>query len=241
MVNVLIVDDHIFFAKKLMDYINTYKDIKVLNIAVDGKEALDLLNNKEDIDIFLLDLKMPGYNGLEVLEKISIEKRDKYKNSCIVISGEPEFIQKLSKNEIVYKLLYKTMSLSEITDNIIEMAENKNQQKNIESLKKSITDELLYLGYNISHIGTRYLIDAIYYISTQTNKNYDNLKRDIYPYVSKQYKTTVHNVKNNIARATDNMYYNCERIRLLEYFNIHEEYKPNIKTIIHTIIDKCNH
>lgn len=240
MVNVLIVDDNIFFAKKLMDYINTYKNIKVLNIAVDGKEALDLLNNKEDIDIFLLDLKMPIYNGLEVLEKISNEKREKYKDSCIVISGEPEFIQQLSKNKIVSKLLYKTMSLSEITDNIIKIAENKNQQKKLESIKKRITDEVLYLGYNISHIGTRYLIDTIYYISVQTNKNCENLKRDVYPYISKQYKTNVHNVKNNIARATDNMYYNCEHMRLLEYFNIQQEYKPNIKTIIHTIIDKCN-
>ena len=77
MINILIADDNIFFAKKLMDYINTYENIKVTNIAIDGKETLDLLNNKEDIDVFLLDLKMPIYNGLEILEKINKEKSQK--------------------------------------------------------------------------------------------------------------------------------------------------------------------
>ena len=241
MINILIADDNIFFAKKLMDYINTYENIKVTNIAIDGKETLDLLNNKEDIDVFLLDLKMPIYNGLEILEKINKEKRQKYKKSCIIISGYPEMIELLTKNEMVLKLLYKSMSLSEITEEIIKEVENKIEGKKIENIKKNITDEILYLGYNFSHIGTKYLIDTIYYILLRENVRYENLKKDIYPYISKIYKTTAHNVKNNIERATNAMYYNCERMRLLEYFNFQEECKPNIKTIIYTILEKSKY
>ena len=108
----------------------------------------------------------------------------------------------------------------------------------MENIRKCITDEILYLGYNISHIGTRYLIDTIYY--TRTHQQCEGLKKNIYPYIAKRYQTNVHNVKNNIARATDNMYYNCERKRLLEYFKIQNEHKPQIKTIIYTVLQKIN-
>ena len=87
MINILIADDNIFFAKKLMDYINEKNYIKVSNIAIDGKEALELLNTKEDIDVFLLDLKMPIYNGLEILERLTEEKKKKYSKSCIIIKA----------------------------------------------------------------------------------------------------------------------------------------------------------
>ena len=71
MINVLIVDDNIGYAKKLMDYINMSNEIKVLRIALNGKEAIDILNNRDDIDVFLLDLKIPKYNGIEVLDMIN--------------------------------------------------------------------------------------------------------------------------------------------------------------------------
>ena len=38
MVNILIADDNIYYAKILMDLINnSIKDIKIINIAIDGK------------------------------------------------------------------------------------------------------------------------------------------------------------------------------------------------------------
>jgi len=128
MVNILIADDNIFFAKKLMEYINRNNELKVVAIAVDGKETLELLNNRNDIDIFLLDLKMPKYNGLEVLERINEEKKAKYKNSCIVISGEFEMIQQLTRNEIIYKMLHKNMSFNDITEYVVEISKYKKQE-----------------------------------------------------------------------------------------------------------------
>lgn len=71
MVNVLIADDNIDYAIYLMNYINKKNEhIKVCNIAKDGKEALELLNNNNNIDVILLDYKMPIYNGDQILNKI---------------------------------------------------------------------------------------------------------------------------------------------------------------------------
>lgn len=93
MVNVLIADDNVDYAVNLMNYINERNEnIKVCNIAKDGSEALKILNVKNDIDVILLDYKMPVYDGEQVLEKI-VDK-NKYYNSFIIISGEIESVIK---------------------------------------------------------------------------------------------------------------------------------------------------
>lgn len=85
MINVLIADDNVEYAINLMNYINQKNEnIKVYNITKDGKETLEILNLRDDIDVILLDYKMPFYNGKQVLEKI-VDK-NKYDNSFIIIN-----------------------------------------------------------------------------------------------------------------------------------------------------------
>ena len=56
MVNVLIADDNVDYAINLMNYINEKNEnIKVCNIAKNGKETLEILNLKDNIDVILLD------------------------------------------------------------------------------------------------------------------------------------------------------------------------------------------
>ncbi|MBQ9297795.1 MAG: response regulator [Clostridia bacterium] len=232
MVNVLIADDNFVFAKKLMDYINTNDKVRVIGISVDGEEALNKLNTNDDIDIILLDLKMPKYSGIEVLKKINKVKREKYKDCCIVISGEMDLINQLWKDEMIHTILPKALGFNEIKNEILKLVNQKQHSYNEDKIKS----ELLYLGYDISHKGTIYLLEAIQYISNLSGYELGNLKKDIYPYIAEINRTSIHNVKCNIARATENMYYNCDANRLKEYFKLQEVKKPNIKTIIQTIL-----
>lgn len=90
-VNVLIADDNIHYARFLMNNINkNNKSIRVCYIAKDGKETINVINNLKNIDVILLDLQMPIYNGIEVIEKIN--DKDRYKKSCIVISGDIDLV-----------------------------------------------------------------------------------------------------------------------------------------------------
>ena len=71
MVNILIADDNVDYAITLMNYINEKNDnIRVCNIAKDGKETINILNTDNNIDVILLDYKMPFYNGNQVVNKI---------------------------------------------------------------------------------------------------------------------------------------------------------------------------
>lgn len=65
---VLIVDDDREIVELLNIYLQNegYEVIKAYN----GQQALNYLNNEDDISLVILDLMMPKVNGLDVLEKL---------------------------------------------------------------------------------------------------------------------------------------------------------------------------
>lgn len=237
MINVLIADDNVDYAINLMNYINEKNEnIRVCNIAKDGKEALEILNNKNCIDVILLDYKMPIYNGEQVLSKI--KDKERYEDSCIIISGEIESVISMIGNKMIHSVMYKTMSMNEIVRAINKVFKYKESIKETELLKNKIIEELLYLGYDISHKGTQYLIKTIDYIAANPNKHVENLERNIYPKIANIYNDSVHNVKCRINNATTIMYCNCEIEKLKNYFHFDIDAKPKVKTIINTVIRK---
>lgn len=71
MINILIADDHAIVRKGLKQIVSEEKDMCVSAEAKDGNELLDLLRNgKNKFSIIILDINMPGKNGLEVLKDI---------------------------------------------------------------------------------------------------------------------------------------------------------------------------
>jgi len=66
-IKILIVDDEVAFANTLAQRLQI-RGIKV-GIAYDGEQALSKLK-KEELDVVVLDLKMPGMDGMEVLQEI---------------------------------------------------------------------------------------------------------------------------------------------------------------------------
>ena len=176
MVNILIADDNISFATSLMNYLNEKNNnVRVCYIAKNGKETLEFLNNKKDIDIVLLDLDMPMLTGIQVLE--NVEDKRKYEESFIIISGKNDLIKKILSKELIYSIMYKAIDIESIAEKINKLIKNKDKLKSQKSIKEQIVQELLYLGYDISYRGTKYLVSVIEYISLNQNCNTENLKK----------------------------------------------------------------
>lgn len=144
----------------------------------------------------------------------------------------------MRENDMIHSIIYKTMSMNEIIKKINSVFEYKEAIKTSKILKNKITNELLFLKYDISHKGTQYLIETIDYIATNSNREVESLERNIYPKIAVRYNDSVHNIKCRINNATTAMYYNCEISKLKEYFYFDIDKKPKIKTIINTIINK---
>jgi DNA-binding NarL/FixJ family response regulator len=68
-VKVLIADDHPLIRLGIRNLFDRSPDITVVDEAVNGLEALELIE-KLDPDVLLLDLMMPILDGFEVLERL---------------------------------------------------------------------------------------------------------------------------------------------------------------------------
>lgn len=238
MINVLIADDNIEYAVNLMNYINEKnKNIKICKITKNGKETLEFLNLKNDIDVVLLDYQMPFYNGIQILEKI--KNKSKYFGSIIIISGELDSIVQLQKSEMIHSVIFKTTSMERIIKRINELFEYKEENKRINMMNNNIVNELLYLGYDISHKGTQYLIKVIEHIIINPEMELEKLDK-IYSQISTTYNTSPSNIKCRINKATTEMYYNCQVEKLTKYFHFDIDIKPKVRTVINTIINKTS-
>jgi DNA-binding NtrC family response regulator len=79
---VLIVDDEAIVRESLRDWL---KDNYRVATAKTGEEALELIE-KEDFDILVVDVRLPGKSGMQVLKEV---KEVKPYIESIVITGYP--------------------------------------------------------------------------------------------------------------------------------------------------------
>lgn len=66
----LLADDHALFRDTLAQYIGSAEPKAEITLAGDFHEALNCLNRNPNYDLVLLDLRMPGMNGIEGFKTI---------------------------------------------------------------------------------------------------------------------------------------------------------------------------
>jgi len=103
-IRIVVADDHPIFRDGLCRLLALEDDFEVVAQAQDGRQVLDVLQQYEP-DILLLDLKMPGLDGLGTLQRLQAAKG---KTRVIVLTASDdknEFVQamKLGTSGIVLK------------------------------------------------------------------------------------------------------------------------------------------
>ena len=91
-IRIAIADDHTIFRDGLRKLLSLETDFEVCAEAKDGTEVLEVLRQSEP-DILLLDLKMPGLDGIAALQRI---QNQKLKTKIIVLTAsddEGEYVQ----------------------------------------------------------------------------------------------------------------------------------------------------
>jgi CitB family two-component system response regulator MalR len=83
MTRILIVEDDPMVANLNSRLIQSMDDFELSGIANDAKEALEFLE-KTNVDLILLDIYMPGMNGLQLLAKI---RESHYPVDVLVVSA----------------------------------------------------------------------------------------------------------------------------------------------------------
>jgi DNA-binding NarL/FixJ family response regulator len=86
MIKILVADDHPVVRLGLKQLLSDVKDMTVADEATTGQEVLKKVT-KNDYDVVLLDISMPGRNGLDILHELRSKKP---KLPVLVLSIYPE-------------------------------------------------------------------------------------------------------------------------------------------------------
>jgi len=106
MIKLLIADDHQVLIEGLVELLNGFDHISVVETANNGQEVLDLLK-EHHIDVILLDINMPIMNGLDACKKIK-KKYPDTKVLALTTLDKGSFIQHMLKNGASGYLLKNT-------------------------------------------------------------------------------------------------------------------------------------
>ena len=68
-IRVLIADDHPLFRDGMHGLLDSVSDTKVVGEAASGEQAITLAESLQP-DVILMDIKMPGINGLQAMREI---------------------------------------------------------------------------------------------------------------------------------------------------------------------------
>lgn len=114
MKNILIVDDSALMRRTMSDIINSDEELHNEKYAVNGEDALRLLDAGEKFDAIVLDINMPKMNGIEFLRVLNKQRR---KEKVVIVStiakeGGMETIQALELG--AFDFVTKPDSLAEV-------------------------------------------------------------------------------------------------------------------------------
>ncbi|HAB61789.1 MAG TPA: two-component system response regulator, partial [Lachnospiraceae bacterium] len=134
MISIMIVDDEPFIREGLKVVINWEEHgFHIIAEASNGKEALDILDEKE-IDLVIADIRMPIYDGLELIELAKKKKgrRTKY----VILSGynDFEYVRK-ALNQNVSDYILKPIQKDELINTLKKIKE--------EILKEQLDEEAI--------------------------------------------------------------------------------------------------
>jgi DNA-binding NarL/FixJ family response regulator len=115
LIRILAVDDHPLLRKGLAALMNAEPDLKLVAEATNGKEAIDAFRTHQP-DVTLMDLQMPGVDGIQAIEAI----RREFPQARIIVlttySGDVQVVHALKAGAKAYVL--KGHVLDDLLDTI---------------------------------------------------------------------------------------------------------------------------
>lgn len=192
-INIVIVDDQKILTEGISVLLTIEKDLDVVGCANSGEEALELLKNTP-ADVVLMDIRMPGMNGVECTRIIKEEHPDT-KVIILTTFDDDEYIQEGLKNGASGYMLKDLDATSlysairdvyygnnvihkNITKRIISGMSSSNQTKHKLNLIEDLTEREMGIASLISEGLDNGEIAKKLFLSEGTIKNYVSIIYD---------------------------------------------------------------
>lgn len=218
-ISVAIIDDNDKIVRLLEEILRPEADIEVIGKASDGIQGMELIKEKKP-DVVLLDLVMPGLDGLGVLERAATEKLPK-RPSFIVLSaigqeGITEQAFDLGASYYVMKPFDNAAVISRIRrvkgeqNHVVKnfnpesrlILPDSNQTYLERNLESDVTDMIHEIGVPAHIKGYQYLRDAIM-MAVEDSEMLGSITKILYPSIAKKHRTTPSRVERAIRHAIE--------------------------------------
>ncbi len=213
-IKVFITDDSREHVTMMREIINLQENMEIIGCTYDGVSLLEKLKTA-DVDVLLLDIVMPNFDGIQVLQKLSSEgiyKRPKHiivfsafnQESLLVKSSElgaDYFVMKPFNVNHIIELINDLGNQTELTkkakNNVFAI-----QSDNPADLNTEITAILHEIGVPAHIKGYLYLRESISMVYGNI-EILGSITKVLYPEVAKKYRTTSSRVERAIRHAIE--------------------------------------
>ena len=133
---IMLVDDEVPFVETMAKRL-VKRNIKTIT-AFNAEEGLEKLKDNQDLDVIILDIKMPGMDGIDALKEI---KTASPLVEVIMLTGHAKIESAIEAMKLgAHDFLMKPFDIEELVLKIKEAAEKKQQhEKKIEEAFKQET------------------------------------------------------------------------------------------------------
>ena len=219
-IKVLLADDNVEFRKILAEYVNMQDDMEVIGEASNGLEAVEIIQNKE-IDIVILDIIMPHFDGIGVLEKVNslrLKKRpvviilsavgqDKITERALRLGAEYYIVKPFELDTLMNRIRQLKDSYEIIsTDNTegihFDSKINNGYTKHVVDLETEVTNIIHEIGIPAHIKGYQYLRTAILMVMNDMDI-LNSITKQLYPSIAKEYNSTPSRVERAIRHAIE--------------------------------------
>ncbi len=118
---VLLADDSDLILERLQELLSTFKNVEIVGSFKNGTETLEALRSLKP-DLAIVDIKMPGLSGMQVLREI--RKENKILKFIILTLYSTNYLQQLAVKAGADYYFSKDDGFDKISLVITEMLEN---------------------------------------------------------------------------------------------------------------------
>src|SRR5699024_3615020 len=208
-ISVCLVDDNKELIQLMEDFFDEQEDIRVIGTAHNGRECLEMLEEKEP-DVIVLDIIMPHVDGLAVLNTLK-EMDETHKPHVIMLTafGQEEVMKKAVALGASYFIL-KPFDLEHLADQIrqvqgipsFSLTKRGKKREKKRDLEASITNIINEIGVTAHIKEYMYLRESITMVYNDIEL-LGSITKVLYPDIAKKFKTTSSRVERAIRHAIE--------------------------------------
>ncbi len=217
---VLVCDDNKNFVGIVSKFLSSQKDMEVIDVALNGKEAFDKIIKCQP-DVVLLDLIMPELDGLGVMEKLVENRVEKMPKIVLQSAISQEFAIKEALELGAYCFMLKPYELPVLADRIRSAFGDSSvassnfvtstygneyftasKQNEVLDAEIEVTNLMHKVGIPANISGHQFLREAILKV-VEDRGLITGITKELYPDVAEKYKTTAAKVERSIRHAIE--------------------------------------